>query len=67
MKDPAGEPDLIAFSLADKWFGSEWTDDAGMNDHEQEEYLLIYGTREERKAIQERRKALKHGGDVPTD
>jgi hypothetical protein len=57
MKDPADESDPVVFSLADKWFGSEWTVDGGMNEHEQEEYLLIYGTREERKAIQERRKA----------
>jgi hypothetical protein len=28
-----------------------------MNQQEQEEYLLIYGTRKQRKAIKERRKA----------
>lgn len=28
-----------------------------MNQHEQQEFLLIYGSRKERKAIKERRKA----------
>jgi hypothetical protein len=34
MKDPADESDPVVFSLADKWVGSEWTDDGGMNEHE---------------------------------
>jgi hypothetical protein len=39
---------------AKKWQKGEWI---YMNQHEQEEFLLIYGSRKERKAIKERRKA----------
>jgi|GEM_PF-6465245 len=29
-----------------------------MNEHEQDDYALLYGTRKQRKAVNERRKAL---------
>jgi hypothetical protein len=39
---------------AKKWVRGEWI---YMNSEEQEEFLLIYGSRKQRKAIKERRKA----------
>ena len=49
MEDPMEDPEY-----GKKWLKGEWI---YMNQHEQEEYLLIYGSRKERKAIKERRKA----------
>jgi len=39
--------------------GPERLDMAGMNQREEEEFLLLYGPRKERKAIKKRRKAEK--------
>ena len=55
--DKLGIPPKLATSLADQWHWSELTDMAGMNDREKEEFLSIYGSRKERKAIRARRKA----------
>jgi hypothetical protein len=64
MKDPAPyygqhpeDAEDPAFAWADKWYMAESTDMAGMNQNEQEEWLLSFGSRKERKAIKERRKA----------
>jgi hypothetical protein len=60
MKDPEGDPLLdrkTVWRLADQYRGDESTDMAGFSEREEEEFLLIYGPKEVRKAIKERRKA----------
>ena len=60
MKDPEDDPPLdrrTTWRLVDQYRGDEWTDMAGFNEREEEEFLLIYGPRKVRKAIKERRKA----------
>ena len=55
--DKLGIPPKAARSPAHQWHESEWTDMAGVNDPENEEFLFIYGSRQEREAIKARRKA----------
>ena len=43
--------------LVDMYWGDEWSDMRGMNQSEQEEFLLAHGPHKLRKAIKERRKA----------
>jgi hypothetical protein len=55
--DRAFEDRAFRRIFEEQWRGQEHTDMAGMNQREQEEFLLAYGPRKERKAIRERRKA----------
>ena len=61
MKDPEDDRPLLdrrtTWRLTDQYRGDESTDMAGFNDREEEEWLLVYGPREVRKAIKKRRKA----------
>jgi hypothetical protein len=69
MNDPKGGDDperAIDFSdptfrqvFSEQWLGPEHRDLAGMNKHEEEEFLLHYGPRKERKALKKRLKAAK--------
>ena len=69
MKDPKPNWDaenLVSFRdpafrriLGEQWRGPEKLDMAGMTKREEEEFLLHYGTRTERKALKQRRKAEK--------
>jgi predicted Fe-S protein YdhL (DUF1289 family) len=52
MDDP--DPRMADPEYAKKWLKGEWI---YMNETEQEELLLIYGTRKQRKAVKERQKA----------
>ena len=47
-------PKLADAEYAERWLRGEYQ---FMNQHEQEEYLVLYRTRKQRKAIKERRKA----------
>jgi hypothetical protein len=52
MDDP--DPRMADPEYAQKWLRGEWT---YMNEKEQEELLLIYGTRKQRKAVKQRQRA----------
>lgn len=47
------DPKMANPEYAQKWQKGQWI---YMNQHEQEEFLLIYGSRKERKSIKKRRK-----------
>ena len=51
-------------TLADRWHGDHRTDIASMTQHETEEFLLIYGTRKQRKAIKERQKGRRASAEA---
>ena len=67
MKDPKPtwdaenpfDPQDPAFEqiFGEQWRGPERLDMAGMNQREEEQILMLYGPRKERKAIKKRRKA----------
>jgi hypothetical protein len=64
MKDLEDHPrDPYDPSVAPSWarYGDEGSAMAGMNEREEEEFFLAFGTRKHRNAIKERRKARKHG------
>jgi hypothetical protein len=48
------DPKLADREFAEKWLRGEWI---YMNQKEQDEYILLYGTRKQRKAVKERQKA----------
>jgi hypothetical protein len=50
------EAKKFVWHLVDQYRGDVWTDMAGFNQREEEEFLLIYGPRKVRKAIKARRK-----------
>jgi hypothetical protein len=70
-KDSADPDKAIDFSdpafrqvFAEQWLGPEHRDLAGMNKHEEEEFLVHYGPRKERKALKKRQKAEKRAKEA---
>jgi hypothetical protein len=59
MTDPADRRDSDDPMFAPSWarYADEWSGMGGMNEREEEEFFLAFGTRKHRKAIKERRKA----------
>ena len=53
--------------LVDMYWGDEWSDMRGMNQSEQEEFLLAHGPHKLRKAIKERRKAREQAQEKQSD
>jgi hypothetical protein len=54
--DEPGDP-ALANEVVWRYWNAHTTDMAGMTEREEEEFFLAFGTRKERKAIKERRKA----------
>ena len=77
MKDPKAsrdpenlsDPEDPAFARVfyDQFHGSDLGGLAGMNQREEEELFLLYGTRKERKAIRARRKAREQAKKESTE
>jgi hypothetical protein len=61
MKDPADPANPYDSSFAPSW--ARYADEGmgGMNEREEEDFFLAFGTRKHRKAIKERRKAREQG------